>query len=199
MTAQHESSRAVFQRGGVTMRNPYLIGAHVYLRPVEPDEAPRVVTWFNDPEVTRHIHRYRPVTVAEEMEFLQRIRSSETDLVLGVIVRETDELIGTTGLHYIDPRNRHASFGISIGEKQHWGKGYGTEATGLIIRHAFQTLNLNRLWLHVYEFNARAIRVYEKLGFQVEGRLRQDTFREGRYWDTLVMGVLREELESVDY
>ena len=114
-------------------------------------------------------------------------------------VRETDNLIGMTGLHHIDARNRHASFGITIGDKQLWGKGHGTKATGLMIRHAFRTLNLNRLWLHVYEYNPRAIRVYEKLGFRIEGRLRQDMFRDGRYWDTLVMGVLREELENVDY
>jgi ribosomal-protein-alanine N-acetyltransferase len=181
------------------MRNPFLIGPAVYLRPLELDDAATILPWFNDPEVTRLIQRYRPITLAEEQEFLQRLRSSETDLALGIALRESDQLIGATGLHHIDARNRHASFGISIGEKQHWGKGYGTEATGLMMRYAFQTLNLNRLWLHVYEYNARAIRVYEKLGFRVEGRLRQDTFREGRYWDTLVMGVLREELESVDY
>jgi [ribosomal protein S5]-alanine N-acetyltransferase len=181
------------------MRNPFLIGSKVYLRPVEAEDAAIVVPWFNDPDVTRLLLRYRPLTLAEEIEFLQRMRSSETDLVLGIALCETDALIGMTGLHHIEARNRHASFGISIGEKQHWGKGYGTEATGLVIRHAFQTLNLNRLWLHVYEYNTRAIRVYEKLGFRMEGRLRQDTFREGRYWDTLVMGVLREEVESVDY
>lgn len=181
------------------MRNPYLIGAHVYLRPVEADEATRIVPWFNDPEVSRFLRRYRPLSVTEEVEFLQKLRGSDTELVLGIALRETDDLIGTIGLNNIDARNRHAAFGIGIGDKQYWGKGYGTEATGLIIRHAFQTLNLNRLWLHVYEFNTRALRVYEKLGFQIEGRLRQDAFRDGRYWDTIVMGVLREELESVDY
>ncbi len=181
------------------MRNPYLVGAHVYLRPVETDEAPRIAPWFNDPEVTRFMRRFRPMSIAEEVDFLQKMRSSDTELALAIALRETDDLIGIIGLNNIDARNRHAALGIGIGEKQFWGKGYGTEATGLVIRYAFQTLNLNRLWLHVYEFNTRAIRVYEKLGFQVEGRLRQDTFCEGRYWDTLVMGVLREELESVDY
>ena len=181
------------------MRNPFLVGAKVYLRAVEPEDAPRIVPWFNDAEVARFLLRYRPLSVIEEIEFLQKLRHSDTDLALGIALRETDELIGMSGMHHIDARNRHASFGITIGEKQHWSKGYGTEATGLMMRHAFGTLNLNRLWLHVYEYNPRALRVYEKLGFRVEGRLRQDTFRDGRYWDTIVMGVLREELESVDY
>ncbi len=88
---------------------------------------------------------------------------------------------------------RRASFGILIGDKAAWGKGYGSEATRLMLRHAFETLNLNRVWLHVYEYNQRGIRAYEKVGFRREGVLRQDTFRDGRYWDTIAMAVLREE------
>src|SRR5262249_47639304 len=113
-----------------------------------------------------------------------------------IAVRATDALVGVTGLHQTDLRNRHASFGIVIGEKEAWGRGYGTEATALLVRHAFETLNLNRVWLHVFEDNERGIRAYEKVGFQKEGRLRQDTFREGRYWDTFVMGILREEWQA---
>jgi [ribosomal protein S5]-alanine N-acetyltransferase len=72
-------------------------------------------------------------------------------------------------------------------------KGYGSEATRLLVRHGFETLNLHRIWLHVYEYNERGIRAYERVGFQREGVLRQDRFYEGRYWNTLVMGILREE------
>ena len=96
----------------------------------------------------------------------------------------------------MDVRCRHAAFGITIGCKDAWGKGHGTEATRLVVGHAFQVLNLNRVWLYVYEFNPRGIRVYEKVGFRTEGRLRQDAFRDGRYWDTIVMGLLRDEWEA---
>jgi len=108
-------------------------------------------------------------------------------------VVETGEFIGVTGLHGLSVRHRHVQFGISIGVKAMWGKGYGTEAAQLLVRHAFQTLNLNRVQLDVYEFNQKAIRCYEKAGFQIEGRLRESFFAEGRYWDTLVMGILRSE------
>jgi RimJ/RimL family protein N-acetyltransferase len=175
------------------VQNPFLIGPTVYLRPLERGDAPTLVAWFNDPEVTHYLLQYRPMTLAAEEEFLRRIGESTTDLALGVVVGQTGQLVGVTGLHQVDARNRHASFGITLGEKGAWGKGYGTEATRLMVRHAFQTLNLNRVWLHVYEYNARGLRAYEKVGFRVEGRLRQDTFREGRYWDTLVMGILRDE------
>src|SRR5262249_7441280 len=157
------------------------------------EDAATVVTWFNDPEVNIYLRRHLPMTLTEEKRFLEANAGNTTDLVVAMVHRETDRLIGVTGLHGVDIRNRHAQFGITIGDKNFWNQGVGTEATRLIVRHAFETLNLNKVWLHVYEYNPRAVHVYEKIGFRVEGRLRQDQFRQGRYWDTIVMGLLREE------
>jgi RimJ/RimL family protein N-acetyltransferase len=175
------------------MINPFLIGEKVYLRPLEKGDAPIIVPWFNDPEVTRTLLAFRPLNRRAEEEFIEKANQNEHELVLGIIVKSNDRLIGGTGFHNIDFRNRHASFGIAIGEKAEWGKGYGTEATCLMVQHAFQTLNLNRVWLHVYEYNERGLRAYEGVGFKKEGRLRQEHFREGRYWDIIVMGILRED------
>jgi RimJ/RimL family protein N-acetyltransferase len=175
------------------MKNPFLIGSKIYLRPLEREDAGTVLPWVNDPEVTCNLLLYRPVNLQAEEEFIAKANQSEHDLVLGIAVAATDKLIGATGLDQIDFKNRHARFGILIGEKTEWGKGYGTEATGLLVRHAFETLNLNRVWLHVFEYNKRGIRVYEKVGFKKEGALRQDRFHGGRYWDTVAMGLLREE------
>jgi RimJ/RimL family protein N-acetyltransferase len=181
------------------MKNPYLIGKTLYLRPLEREDAPAVATWFNDPQVRHTLQRYQPMTVREEEEFLASAGRGEHDLVLGIVLKQDDRLIGATGLHKIDARNRHCAFGIVIGDKDEWGKGYGREATRLVVDHAFETLNLNRVWLHVYEYNPRGIRAYEKVGFKREGVLRQDNFRDGRYWDTIVMGILRDEWEAVEY
>lgn len=175
------------------MRNPFLIGTKIYLRPLEREDAALFVPWINDAEVNRTLNHYRPVTLEAEEEFIQSLVKSEHDLALGIVARQTDRLIGETGLHRIDFRNHHATFGIVIGDKNEWNKGYGTEATSLLVGYAFETLNLNRLWLHVYENNPRAIRVYGKVGFKREGALRQDRYQEGRYWDTITMGILREE------
>jgi RimJ/RimL family protein N-acetyltransferase len=176
------------------MLNPYLVGDTVYLRPYDPPaDAAHFVTWFNDPEVTCFLRRYLPLTAAEQDQFFRSIQGNSQCVALAIVRRSDDQLLGGTGLRDIDPRNRHAWFGITIGDRSAWGKGFGTEATGLMLRLAFQTLNLNRVFLHVYEFNERGRHVYEKLGFQVEGRLRQDVYRAGRYWDTIVMGILRDE------
>jgi RimJ/RimL family protein N-acetyltransferase len=175
--------------------NPFLVGPNVYLRPLDRADAPAFVTWLNDADVTRFLLAYRPMTLRAEEEFLDRIGQGD-DFVLGIVLREGDRLIGGTGLHHIDHRCRKASFGILLGDKATWGKGYGTEATRLLVGYAFETLNLNRVWLHAFEYNPRGLRAYEKAGFRREGVLRQDTFRDGRYWDTIVMAVLREEWQK---
>jgi diamine N-acetyltransferase len=86
-----------------------------------------------------------------------------------------------------------AEFGIVIGDKSYWNQGYGTEAVRLLVRFGFHTLNLNRIFLRVYETNPRAIRAYEKAGFTSEGRERQAEFRNGKYIDVLRMSILRAE------
>jgi RimJ/RimL family protein N-acetyltransferase len=175
------------------MPNAYLVGEKIYLRPLEKEDARVLAPWFNDQEVTRTLLIYRPVSLVFEESFIEKANQNEAELVLGIAVKVTDKLIGGTGFHHIDFQNRRASFGIAIGDKAEWGKGYGTEATRLMVNHAFATLNLNRVWLNVYEFNRRGIRAYERVGFKQEGILRQDCFREGRYWDSIIMGILREE------
>jgi RimJ/RimL family protein N-acetyltransferase len=182
--------------GGAVVQNPYLIGSSVYLRPLEVSDAATLQAWFNDPDVRRTLLRYKPMTLTAEEEFLRSSQNSDTNLILGVATRSENHLVGCTGLHQIDVRNRHATFGIAIGDKNMWGRGYGTEVTRFIVEHAFRTLNLNRVWLHVLEFNERGIRAYKKVGFREEGRLRQHQFVDGRYWDIITMAVLREEFNA---
>jgi RimJ/RimL family protein N-acetyltransferase len=104
-----------------------------------------------------------------------------------------DTLIGELGLDVVDWSGRDAFVGLGIGEPQYWSKGYGTDVVNILLRYAFMELNLKRVSLGVFEYNPRAIRSYEKAGFHHEGRLRQALHREGRRWDNLYMGILREE------
>jgi RimJ/RimL family protein N-acetyltransferase len=135
------------------------------------------------------------VSLRAEEEFLDRVSQGD-DVALAIVLRAGDRLVGGTGLHDIDQRCRKAQFGIFLGPREEWGQGHGTEATRLLLDYAFATLNLNRVWLQVYEYNERGLRAYEKVGFRREGVLRQDTFRDGRYWDTVVMGLLRQEWDK---
>ena len=173
------------------MKNPYLIGEKIYLKPLDLEDAALIGPWANDPEVTRTLSMHRPNTIENEIEFIQRMAKSETDLALGIVRRDDDRMIGVTGLHRIDWRVRQACFGISIGDRSQWDLGLGTEATRLMVRHAFETLNLNRVWLHVNASNPRGERAYEKAGFTREGVLREAAYREGAFIDVITMAILR--------
>ncbi len=174
------------------MKNPFLVGTNVYLRPLDRGDAPAFVTWLNDPDLRRNLLASRPMTLRAEEEFIDALATGDR-ITLGLALRDGDRLIGGTGLHDIEPRCRRATFGILIGPPEERGKGHGTEATRLMVGYAFDTLNLNKVCLQVYEYNPGGVRAYEKVGFRREGVLRQDTYRDGRYWDTIVMGILREE------
>ncbi len=179
------------------MQNAIAVGGRISLRPLTGADAAAFVPWVNDPEVTRTLAiGARVMDVRAEEVFIEKTNASAHAVLFGIVVRETDRLIGSTGLDQLDFRNQSASFGIMIGEKKAWGKGYGTEATALVVQHAFGELHLNRVQLQVYEYNLRGMRVYEKVGFRREGVLRQEHVYAGRFWDTVVMAILREEWEE---
>ena len=104
-----------------------------------------------------------------------------------------NKLIGEIGLDVVNWPGRDAFVGLGIGETEYWSKGYGTDVMNVLLRFAFTEINLRRVTLTVFEYNPRAIRSYEKAGFRHEGRLRSLLHREGRRWDELFMGILREE------
>ena len=104
-----------------------------------------------------------------------------------------DTLIGELGLDVVNWNGRDAFVGLGIGEPEYWGKGYGTDIMNVLLRFAFTEINLRRVTLTVFEYNPRAIRSYEKAGFRHEGRTRKVLNKEGKRWDILYMGILREE------
>jgi RimJ/RimL family protein N-acetyltransferase len=104
-----------------------------------------------------------------------------------------DKLIGEIGLDVVSWPGRDAFVGLGIGETEYWSKGYGTDVMNVLLRFAFTEINLKRVTLAVFEYNPRAIRSYEKAGFRHEGQLRNLLSREGRRWNILYMGILREE------
>ena len=93
----------------------------------------------------------------------------------------------------LDIDNGSVLFHITLGEHDAWGRGLGTEATELMLEHAFERLGLHRVGLSVFSYNERAIRAYEKAGFVIEGRLRDAVLRDGRYFDEIQMGALARE------
>ena len=158
--------------------------------------------WLNDPEVRRGLLIHLPISQAEEeVWFENMLKRPKEQRPLLIEVRQKDSAsageswipIGNCAFDDIDWRNRSGVVGIVIGEKSYWNQGYGTETMLLLLKHGFQTLNLNRISLLVFANNQPAIRAYEKAGFAHEGRMRQAEYRDGQYLDVLLISVLREE------
>jgi RimJ/RimL family protein N-acetyltransferase len=161
------------------------------MRALERDDLPHFVRWINDPE-TRHFMNVRyPISMTEEEKWWEGFLERKNDHIFA-IEAEDGTYIGNIGLHALEQENRRAQMGIIIGHKAYWGKGYGTDAIRAVLGWAFNYLNLNRISLTVFAYNKRAIRCYQKCGFQHEGTMRQARYVNGQYYDELMMGVLRD-------
>ena len=172
-----------------------MVGEKVRLRPIERSDLPRYVAWFGDPEVRRHLAIYLPFSLAQEERWFEGLleRLAQQSDVVSAVETLDGVHIGNVGLHSIDWKNRCAELGIIIGEKAYWNQGYGTDAIRTLLGLAFHEMNLHRVFLRVDADNGRAIRCYEKAGFQREGTSRERVFREGAYHDQYVMSILERE------
>jgi RimJ/RimL family protein N-acetyltransferase len=176
-----------------------LTGQLTRLAAVNPDtDAEIIARWSRDSQFWRLAHPeppwpVRPAYVRQELEDepLERTRFAIRALA-------DERVIGLIGLFANFQSHHEASMGIQIGERDYWGKGYGTDALRVLLRYAFAELNLYRISLSVLEGNERAMRSYEKCGFRYEGRERQVWAYDGRRWDEIYMGLLREEWEAMN-
>lgn len=180
------------------MHNPFIVGDRIYLRPLEMDDIDFFILWLNDEEIRRYLKRTSPLNRLREKGFIENLYKDDRDTVLGIVLKESDQLIGNIALHGISIPYRHASLGIFIGDKGSWSKGYGTEALKLMLSYGFDQLNLHRVFLTVLSFNARAIRAYEKAGFRREGAFREHVYQDGKYHDVYYMGILESEWRDLD-
>lgn len=187
-------------RGIMRGMTTLLRGARVALRPLEKTDLPAFTAWFSRYELHRMLTpgAIRLVNTDTE-ETWYRSMLEQKDAWLYAIEALDDphqpdgRLIGSTSLFRVDGKNRSADFGIAIADPAMRGKGYGGEIIDLMLEWAFLELNLHRVQLTVVAFNTNAIKLYERKGFKHDGSLRDAIWREGRYWDNLVMSVLRPE------
>ena len=169
-----------------------LVGERIYLSPRNIEDVEIFTEWMNDFYVTDYIGRsHSTLTLQDEKEYLEKTANNKN--VFAIIDLQTDEIIGSVGLHEVDNINRTATLGIFIGNKNYWSKGYGTETIQLILDFGFNYLNLKNVDLALMEFNQRALKCYEKCGFKEIGRRRKCKFINGKYYDSILMDILAEE------
>lgn len=175
---------------------PTLAGKQIVLRPVAVADAPGLVKLLYDPEVRRLTGTHGSVRpgVLERAEQHYGSRADHDDeLNLAIVDQETGDFLGEAVLDKLDAHNRCCNFRIALVGPEAFGRGYGAEATRLILAHAFETVGLNRVELQVYAFNPRARRVYERTGFVHEGTKRQALHWDGEWVDAEIMAILAED------
>lgn len=174
---------------------PFLAGTRIFLRPLsEADLGGDYLRWLNDPEVARYLETGRfPVTPDDLRRYFERFAHSRDDLIFAIIDKATGLHIGNVTLNRISWMHRTTDTGLMIGKKEFWGRGYAYEAWGLVIRYAFERLGLRKIIAGVIDGNAASLATLQKLGFQIEGRLREELWADGVYRDVFRLGLFRAE------
>ncbi len=167
-------------------------GEIINLRAIEREDVPTAHRWVNDPDVIHWLTMMIPISTVEEEKWFESTLDRPNDHHYAIETKD-GTYIGGLGIHAIDWSARKAMLGIFIGEKEYWGKGHGTDAIKTALKVAFDQLGLHRIWLFTYDFNERAQKSYEKCGFKLEGRFRDDKYHEGKYHDSVVMSILEDE------
>jgi RimJ/RimL family protein N-acetyltransferase len=172
----------------------FLRGKRVILRPLNKEtDLPSILRWINDPETRQFIAAYLPSSLEAEEQWLDDLlKKKASDIVLAIETLD-GVFIGTMGIHQINWKDRVAVTGALIGEKEYWGKGYGTDAKMALLDYAFNTLNLHKLCSAVVAFNQRSLHYSLKCGYKIEGKRRRQFFKDGKYHDEIVLGVFRSE------
>lgn len=171
-------------------------GKLVKLSAVRDGDADLMAKWGEDSDYLRNVDTDIALPISKQ-QYENEGESEPNEAYFRLRTVEEDELIGFGVIHSIEWINRAGIMSIGIGEAKYRNNGYGTDAIQLILRFAFHELNLNRVGLYVIEYNKRAIHVYEKAGFQHEGRRRSAIYRDGKMYDGILMGILRSEWEAI--
>ena len=170
----------------------FLKGPRVTLRPLLREDIPLLMRYMNDPDVLHFLGSNSPKMEADEMEWFDGLhKRKQTDIVLSVVA--DDHMIGVMGIHGMNWVHRFATTGAAIGDKAYWGRGYGSEAKILLLKFAFDTLNLRKICSNVIAFNERSLNYSLKCGYKEEGRRKDHFFRQGRYWDEIQLAIFRED------
>jgi [ribosomal protein S5]-alanine N-acetyltransferase len=182
----------------IALQAPFMTGEKVYIRGLDREDLLAMVPWINDDDVVHLLFTGdRPANAERLADQWERSRDSTEEIAFAACCRQTGQFIGTTGLYRVHWVMRSAEFRVFLGDKTYWNKGIGTELTKMMVVYGFERLNMNRIWLGVNADNIGGVRAYEKAGFMREGVLRQEQYRNFRYYDVIRMGLLRTEYDQM--
>ncbi|NYZ76666.1 GNAT family N-acetyltransferase [Candidatus Micrarchaeota archaeon] len=183
------------EKGEVKSR--VVIGKRVYLRPLAKEDLVYLRKWSDDAEIRGLTGEVASMSEADAEKFLEKVRADTERAWFMVVIKENSRVIGEAGLLRMFPAWRTTDMSVIIGEKEEWGKGYGTETILLLLDYAFRQLNFHRVAIGVVGFNERAIRFWEKVGFRKEGIERDGYYYDHKYYDFVMMSILDDEFREL--
>ncbi|MEW6742660.1 MAG: GNAT family protein [Planctomycetota bacterium] len=175
-----------------------IVGKRVILRAIEEQDLPDLHRWANDPEVWYLLAGWHfPSSMRSLVQWWENLPNDSLNQRFAIEAPDAG-LIGTANLVDIDWKNNHAFHGMMLGDKEIRGKGYGVDTIMAVMRYAFDELHLERLDGSMIEYNQISLNVYcKKCGWKEEGRMRRWYYRKGQYWDKIIVGITREDYQSL--
>ena len=173
---------------------PFLYGKKVYLRPLDLDDVnQKYLSWMNDEEIIDQLDTVFPTALFQLENYVESVLKNPKYSFFAIVERETNAHIGNVKLGPIHWINRTSNYGLFIGEKDKWGKGYASEAFALLLKFAFEKINLNKIWDMAAATNIASIKSNQKAGFKIEGTLKEQAFKKGKYEDAVILSITAKE------
>ena len=195
LTANQENR--ILHMVSCTKQDTMYYGESVYLRAMEMSDLDNIMKYWNTYETRQFLGPAIPMSRNNEMTWLERATKynpfRDGEMVLAIIDKKNGDFLGTCGISGISPGADHGEFGIAIHNPDNLSKGYGTDATKVMLWVGFNILGLHSIYLRAFSHNKRAIRAYEKAGFKMAGTFREHVFSEGRFHDHIIMDITAGE------
>lgn len=171
-----------------------ILGKLIALEKPRKEDMPKLLEWRNNPDHRKYYREYRESNLEDQLNWYENImmKDSTWHHFVARPLNDLNKIIGVAFLNHIHPIYKTGEFGITLGDPEYRGKGYGKDMLVTLIKYGFEQLNLNRIWCEVYS-NNDSIHVYRNVGFKDEGVLRQHVFKDGKYLDSYMLGMLKEE------
>lgn len=173
-----------------------LKGQQVYLVALEKDDLKVLMNWRNNVQLRRNFREYRELNLElQEKWYRESVQNNPSVLMFCIRRLSDNEFLGCCGLTYIHSVYRHADLSLYIGWKDTYidDEGYAREACMLLLDYGFNDLGLNKVWTEIYVFDDKKKKLYDSLGFKVDGVLRENYFHAGRFWDSYILSLLARE------
>ena len=173
---------------------PFLVGEKVHLRPLDLDDIDReYLNWVNDGEVIANLAFNFPTTKEDLENYVKTNLGNPNFVFFAIIEKRTNKHIGNMKLGRIDWVARTSNFGTMLGDKNSWGKGYATDAKKLLVKYAFEKLNMHKMFDLSVKSNIASIKANQKAGFHIEAELKSHLFKNGKYEDAVVLSLFAED------